>query len=271
MRLLYVLLFLSVNTLFAQQDLTINELDYFEMQGLNVMVFSDFYPEGHQTGVTIIQRGVRVAANGDLRLEASPGQWSPVPAMGKKTVDKETQTITQQLWYPDSSRNRTGFNPIDYPDLTFTYDVKITALKQNSFKISVDLEDPLSDEWIGKIGFNLELFPGDLFGKAYLMDDRGGIFPAQPNGPVKEYNGEYLGVPLARGKKLIIAPEEEKQRIEIETKTELLELWDGRTNHNNGWYIVRSIVPSGATTGAVEWIVTPNVVAGWQYANSFLQ
>ena len=27
-----------------------------------------------------MQQGVRVAANGDLRLEPTPGQWSPMPA-----------------------------------------------------------------------------------------------------------------------------------------------------------------------------------------------
>ena len=265
MRLTILVLLLLFNPLSAQQNLMINDQDYFEMQGLNVMVFSDFYPEGHQTGVTIIQHGSRVAANGDLRLEASPGQWSPVPALGKRMVDKEVHSITQQLCYPDSSRNRRGFNPIDYPDLTFTYDVRVTALQKNSFQITVDLDNPLPAEWIGKVGFNLELFPGLLFGKAYLMDEQGGIFPAQPNGPVKDYHGEYLTVPLATGWKLVIAPEREEQRIEVESKASALELWDGRSNHNNGWFIVRSLVPAGITKGAVEWIITPYVVPGWQY------
>jgi hypothetical protein len=177
MKLSPFLLLLAANLAYAQQNLIINDKDYFEMPGLNVMVFSDFYPEGHQSGVTIIQHGTRVAANGDLRLEPSPGQWSPIPAKGKRTVSKETNTITQQLWYPDSSRNRRGFNPIDYPGLAFTYQVKVTALDKNSFKITVDLDKPLPAEWIGKVGFNFELFPGDLFGKTYLVDDRGGIFP----------------------------------------------------------------------------------------------
>ena len=61
----------------AADSLVINDKNYFAMQGLNVTVFSDIYPDGHQTGVTIIQHGSRVAANGDLRLEVSPGQWSP--------------------------------------------------------------------------------------------------------------------------------------------------------------------------------------------------
>ena len=121
----------------AQQSLQINDKGYFEMQGLNVTVFSDFYPDGHQTGVTIIQHGIRVAANGDLRLEASPGQWSPVPKGGKQVVNKENGIISQKMWYPDSSKNRKGFNPIEYPDLTFTYDVDVKSLEGSSFQVTV--------------------------------------------------------------------------------------------------------------------------------------
>ena len=58
----------------AQPLLKLNASGYFEAPGLNVTVFADIYPDGHQTGVTVIQHGVRVAANGDLRLEPSPGQ-----------------------------------------------------------------------------------------------------------------------------------------------------------------------------------------------------
>ena len=34
------------------------------MPGLNVMAFQDIYPEGHQSGVVIIQNGTRVSTNG---------------------------------------------------------------------------------------------------------------------------------------------------------------------------------------------------------------
>jgi len=264
-RLAFALMICFVNQALSQQNLTINDKGYFEMPGLNVMVFSDIYPEGHQTGVTIIQHGLRVAANGDLRLEPSPGQWSPVPKAGKLTVDKEHQKITQRLWYPDSTRNLTGFNPIEYPDLTFQYEVTVTALEGSSFEITVDLDEPLPEEWIGRVGLNFELFPGYLFGKSFLMDDQSGFFPTQPTGPVQGYFGEYLTQPLAKGKRLVVAPEEDKQRLLIESKTEILELGDGRSNHNNGWFIVRSIVPAKVTKSAVEWIVTPNVIADWFY------
>lgn len=110
---------------FSQKSLIINEKGYFEKPGLNVTVFSDYYPDGHQTGVTVIQHGLRVAANGDLRLEASPGQWSPVPKKGKTVIDREIQKITTSLWYPDSSKNRRGFNPIAYPDLVLRYRISV--------------------------------------------------------------------------------------------------------------------------------------------------
>ena len=63
----------------ADLSFLLNDLGYYEAPGINVMVFSDFYPEGHQSGVTIVQCGTRVAANGDVRLEPAPGQWSPIP------------------------------------------------------------------------------------------------------------------------------------------------------------------------------------------------
>ena len=245
--------------------LKLNEQDYFEMQGLNVTAFSDIYPDGHQTGVTVIQHGSRVAANGDLRLEISPGQWSPMPVGGKQTVDKKTQTISQILSYPDPSKDRKGFNPIIYPDLKFTYQVNVTALKDNQFKISVDLEQPLPQEWVGKIGFNFEIFPGEFFGKSWLLDGQSGIFPQQPNGPLVNPHGEFLTAALGTGKKLIVAPDSDKQRMTIESKTGELELWDGRANHNNGWYIVRGVIPANKTRGALEWVVTPHVIKNWIY------
>ena len=170
--------------------------------------------------------------------------------------------------YPDNgiprSRGR-GTNPVVYPDLAFTYRVQVTPGDRGSFHITVDLDKPLPEEWIGRVGFNLELFPGDLFGKSYLMDDRAGIFPDQPVGPMKDFFGEPLAVTMASGKTLVIVPESELQRVSIRSESAPVELWDGRANHNNGWFVVRSIVPGGATAGAVRWTVTPNSIPGWLY------
>ena len=207
---------------------------------------------------------MRVAANGDLRLEASPGQWSPVPAGGDLLVDREKQSISQALSYPDPAKNRTGFNPIIYPDLELSYSVRVQALEGNRFRVSVDLDEALPEEWIGRAGFNFELFPGQLFGKSWIMDGQTGIFPVQANGPIAERNGEWLNEPMARGKKLVVAPAEDLQRLLIEASKGELELLDGRSNHNNGWFIVRTLIPAGATKNAIEWLITPHTVAGWK-------
>jgi endoglucanase len=259
-----ILLFL--NSAAAQEQLIINDKEYLEMTGLNVMLAHDFYPESHQGGVGIIQNGLRVATNGDLRLEPAPGQWQPVPKVGTRQVNRETQEISIRMEYPDPEKNRKGFNPIVYPDLNFAYTLKIKP-DGKSFRIIVDLDKPLPDEWIGKVGFNMELFPGILFGKSYYLDDNFGIFPRQANGPMyKDRDGEWQIVPMAEGKKLTIAPEFDAQRMTIENASgENLQLIDGRGKHNNGWFVVRSLVKKGATTNAVEWLVTPHAIPGWKH------
>jgi endoglucanase len=267
-------------------SLRLSERDYLTEPGLDVIVFDDIYPDGHQTGVTIVQHGTRVAANGDVRLEAEPGQWSPMPAAaGKRVIDRATGAITQALRFPDPTKNGKGFNPIFYPELDLGYKVRVRPEGRHAFRITVDLDRPVPAEWIGKVGFNLELFPTPLFGRAWTLDAAAGLFPrqpdgpverageaaipaprnAQPNGPVQALSGQARAAPLARGKALVVAPEAEKQRLRIESLNGALELRDGRSAHNNGWYIVRQPIAAGATTGAVEWVVTANVLPGWRY------
>jgi hypothetical protein len=247
----------------SSAQLTINESGYYELQSLNIMVFDDFYPEGHQGGLTIIQHGTRAAANGDVRLEPSPGQWSPVPKVGERKIDKEKGIITVNLWYPDSSRDRKGFNPVIYPDLKFNYTIKTEAI-DNSIKVTVTLEKPLPGEWSNKVGFNLELFPGHLFGEHYLMDGKSGIFPRQANGPMTLDPDKNLQIiPLAIGKELIISPGSEEKEIKFISSKNPLQLIDGRGLHNNGWFVLRSTVSPGVTEDAIEWIITPKVNTSW--------
>ncbi len=68
----------------AAQDFQLLPEGYFNCKGVDVMAFSDFYPEGHQGGVCVIMNGQRIATNGDIRLEATatppslPPAWEPV-------------------------------------------------------------------------------------------------------------------------------------------------------------------------------------------------
>jgi endoglucanase len=264
-----LLAILAVCVLKAQEGqgpmLRLNDKEYFELPGLNVMVFQDIYPEGHQAGVSIIQNGVRVATNGDIRLDPTPGQWQPMPKQDKREVQKEANEITTWLSYPDPARNRKGYNPIDYPDLNFSYQVRVRGEGQG-LRIVVDLDQPLPAAFVGTVGFNLELYPGSLFGKTWYLDEHSGIFPRQGNGPDQiEKNGEVQPVPLASGRRLSIAPEIDAQRLLIESRTGDLQLYDGRNKHNNGWFVVRSLVAAGATKGAIEWVVQPHAIPDWRY------
>ncbi|MEJ2054290.1 MAG: glycoside hydrolase family 9 protein [Calditrichaceae bacterium] len=277
-----IIMVLCFNIGYSQSDnegLKIGEGSYFEMPGLNVLVYNNTFTEGHQSGVEIIQHGVRVATNGELRLSPSPGQWQPLPKLGVgyeargvspqgvelegRVVDKENNIISLPCSYPNESRDRKGFNPIIYPDLDINYKVSVKA-EGKTFTITVDLDKPIPEEWLDRVGYTLELFPGDLYGKTYFMDDSAGVFARQAHGPAyfNETN-EAEQVPFATGKKLVIAPEDNKMRMTIESKNSTLQLLDGSFKHNNGWFVVRSLIPAGAAKGAVQWKISPNVIPGW--------
>ena len=82
------------------QQFKLNDAGYFNREGVDVMAFSDFYPEGHQGGISIVMNGQRIAANGDIRLEPTPGQWQAVPKQLSRKVNGNS--IETTLCYPDS-------------------------------------------------------------------------------------------------------------------------------------------------------------------------
>lgn len=276
------------------QNFTLTESGYFRNNGVDAMAFNDYYPEGHQGGISLIMHGKRIVTNGDIRFEPTPGQWQPVPKqISREIVDGR---IVTRLAYPDSSRHETGFNPMFYPDVQLTYSVTLEA-RGESLVVTVDLDKPIPEEFIGKAGFNLEFFPGDLFGKPWLMDGDGGIFPQQANAPL-EYSDTYLehkgdfhkegmphadidrlngkgyspltadnivAAPYAEGRCFVSCPDDPYSRLKITSETAPLKLYDGRLNHNNGWFVLRSEIPAGATKGAIVWHLEPNVVEDWRH------
>jgi len=266
-------------------EFVLNSRGYFQSRGVGVMAFQDTAPESHQSGVILVMHANRLATNGDLRLEPTPGQWSPVPKVVSRELDREAGEVRTRLAYPDESQHHRGFNPLHYPDLELRYQVRVRA-EGDAIRLSVDLDEPLPEKWLGQVGFVLELSPADLFGKTWLMDEQSGIFPRQPYGvslpkgetpqPQLLPDGDLKGlkplpnhkaqpVPLASGKRLIVAPEADEMRLNIESHTGELELHDGRNQHQNGWFIVRDRVPAGATEGAIEWTIRPNVIPDWIY------
>jgi hypothetical protein len=278
----------------SAQTFQLNSDGYFNAGGTDVMAFSDFYPEGHQGGVCVIMNGHRIATNGDIRLEATPGQWQPVPKQLSRRV--EGGKIITTFCYPDSSRHLTGFNPMVYPDWHVNYTVTVEP-QGKSILVTVDLDKPVPDFLLGKAGFNLEFYPGELFGKPWLMNDQSGIYPQQPNTPLLQvptnrgHDGNYfagrgqkanltqldgtgysplraddiIASPYAIGSKFTSRPDDRSQRLTVESLTGDLKLYDGRMNHNNGWFVLRSEIAPGATKGAVRWLITPAVDETWRY------
>ena len=292
---LAVFILLTITVRLSAQQFQLNSTGYFNNQGVDVMAFNDFYPEGHQGGVSVLMNGHRVATNGDIRMEATPGQWQPVPKQLSRKV--EGNKIITTLCFPDSARHMTGFNPMVYPDYVFNYTVT-TEAQGGSIVVTVDIDKPVPQELLGKVGFNLEFFPGSLFGKPWVMDGQSGIYPQQPNSPLaftkqnfgfdgnfhdgkkpmadpKQLNGttsyspliadDIISEPYAVGKKFTSRPDDPYSKLTVESLTGDLKLYDGRMNHNNGWFVLRSEIAEGVTKGAVKWIITPNIVYNWLY------
>ena len=265
--LIPLLIMMVFQWLSAGEKLQINEKDYFDTQGLSVFAFTALYTEGHQGGIDIIQHDNRIATNGNLYLQPTPGQFQPVPKLLNKEILRDKNKIIVTLQYPDSSRMTPNFNPMIYPEMNLVYDVVIEAI-DDYFTITVNLKTPLPKAWVGKVGFNLEFYPGDLFGKSYYMDEKSGTFPRFVNSEaIQDNDDEFEAKPMAVGKKLTIAPENPYQTLTIESGSAELQLLDGRLKHNNGWFVVRSLVPENATDKAIQWEVKPNIVDGWKYGS----
>ena len=64
----------------------------------------------------------------------------------------------------------------------------------------------MPDAFAGSVGFNLELFPGILFGKTFATESGAGIFPRQPNGPGAIDDPGLCRELIARGVTLDLCP-----------------------------------------------------------------
>lgn len=234
------------------RNLVVKGDGYFCTQGLEVLVFNNFYDgnfsDAKISGVEIIQHGVRTATNGDVRLSPTPGQWDPVPVMTKRSVGADSNLVVVSLHYPEYS---------------FTYEIHAQAEKEGVV-LSVVLPKPLPASLVGRAGLNLEFLPSAYFEKTYIMDSSGGVFPLYPSGTMaRNANREIEPEPIVSGTTLVLAPEDPIRRVDIDALKGRLSLYDGRNLAQNGWFVVRSILPPGKTGTVVEWYLHPNVEPGW--------
>lgn len=235
----------------SAQPLTVSPAETLEARGLSVIIdqnkFSPIFFDEKNAGIQLVLHGERIATDGAVRLDKTPEQWAPVPAFISRTRGAEPNQIVVRSAYKDQN---------------LSYAVKVTA-EGDGFRISVDLDQPLPAALEGKAGFNLDFLPSAYFGKTYLTDTAPGLFPRHPTGEMaKDGSGDPL--PLASGAKTItLAPEDPLTRVTITSDAAPLALYDARARAQNGWFVVRSLIPAGAKDNAVVWHVRPNVVKDW--------
>jgi endoglucanase len=259
------------NPLLGQKPI-INDLEYFETPGVNVLVYSNQYNgmffDEKTAGIEIIHHGVRTSTGGAVRLQNTPEQWDLVPEMVDRKVDTVNNTISVEL---------------NYKEYNFNSRISVTP-KGNGIEISVYLDNPLPKELEGKAGFNLEFLPSAYFEKTYMVDGKPGNLPRYPAGNTKiepfsnkipqfkghttfddRGKGEFIvPYPMATGKTILLAPEDPERFVKIAGIDAELMLFDGRNLAQNGWFVVRSLLPSDKTGKVLTWYVEPNAIANWK-------
>ena len=255
----------------AEQDFVLNDSEYFEKQGVNVLVYSNLFNGGFNdeknSGIEIIHHGVRTVQGGAVRLSSTPEQWDLVPATPSRTVNKEDGSIEVAMRYED-----------------YDFDSRVVVkAKGEAFEISVYLDEPLPEKLVGHAGFNLEFLPSQYWGKTYVVDGRPDRFPryaasetvTKPNSEkprqfkgYKTYDdrgtGRYIDpLPLEQGREFIIAPDAPERMMTISSDDSDIMLYDGRMLAQNGWYVFRSELPADKVGKVITWTVEPNSVKGW--------
>jgi len=269
----FAILVCAINTVSAQK-LKLNDLEYFEAPGVNVFVYNNQYNgifnDEKTAGIELIHHGVRTATGGAVRLQNTPEQWDLIPSAVDRKVDKATNTISVTMRYQQ-----------------FNFDSRTTVTpKGDGVVICVYLDKPLPEKLVGNAGFNLEFLPSAYFEKTYVADGKPGIFPLYPSsntemGPlskkIQQYNGHstfddrgkgefIIPKPMVTGNTLVLAPEDPERYVKIQSSTEKLMLFDGRNLAQNGWFVVRSMLPANKTGKVLEWYLEPHGIPNWKRA-----
>jgi endoglucanase len=253
------------------QKLELNDLEYFETRGVNVFVFSNQYNgmffDEKTAGIEIIHHGVRTSTGGAVRLQNTPEQWDEVPSVVERKVDKKENSIVITLRYN-----------------AYNFDSKIKVVgKDKGVEISVYLDKPLPEKLMGNAGFNLEFLPSAYFERTYMVDGTPSIFPKYPSSntkiePISKKIPQFAGhttfddrgrgefivpCPIATGKTIVLAPEDPERFVKIKSLDADLMLFDGRNLAQNGWFIVRSLLPANKTGKVLTWYIEPNAIQNW--------
>ena len=241
-----------VATAQAGAPIQLSERETLEARGLSVLLYHNTYHPtfGDQKlgGLELILHGRRIATNGDVRLRATPEQWDPIPKLTRREADRTASRLVARCSYPAAE--------IDYR-------IEVTP-EADGLRVALHLATPLPERFLGQAGFGLEFLPTAYFGRSYAVDGAFGLFPRHPSGPMElTAGGTAEPRPLASGRELVLSPEDPLTRVRIASESGPLMLFDGRNSAQNGWFVVRTLIPRGKTDDAVVWHVRPNRVQGW--------
>ena len=218
---------LSTLSAYGQQALKLNDSEYFERQGINLFVFNNSFNGGFNdeknSGIELIQHGVRVAQGGAVRLSNTPEQWDLVPKMVSRKVDKEHNAVEVVL---------------RYDDYDFESRVVVTG-EGESARIDVYLDKPVPKFLEGKAGFNMEFLPSQYWLKTFVMDGRLNRFPRYAVGatytrPNSEKPRQFKGFktyddrgtnffvepkPFEKGREIILASDSPERMVKVTSDT----------------------------------------------------
>ena len=253
------------------QDLQLNDKEYFERQGVNVLVFSNSFNGGFNdeknSGIEIVHHGVRTVQGGAVRLNNTPEQWDLVPKMTSRKVDRENNSIEVALRYDD-----------------YDFDSRVVVTSKGAgVEIAVWLDKPVPEALAGEAGFNMEFLPSQYWLKTFVMDGRLNRFPryatsqtiTRPNAQkprqfkgFKTYDDRGTNrfidpLPIDSGHTILMAQDAPERMIRISSTDGMLKLYDGRMLAQNGWFVLRSVLPKGKTGKVLTWTVEPHAIEGW--------
>jgi hypothetical protein len=150
-------------------------------------------------------------------------------------------------------------------------------------EIAVYLDKPVPEKLAGEAGFNIEFLPSQYWLKTFLMDGRLNRFPRYATSqtitrPNSEKPRQFKGfktyddrgtdrfvdpLPLEIGHQIVVATDDPSRMIKITSEDAELKLFDGRMLAQNGWFVLRSVLPKGKTGKVVTWTVEPNAIENW--------
>jgi len=243
-----------------QTGLRLNDREYFETRGLNVLVFTNQYNgmffDEKTAGIEIIQNGIRMATGGAVRLSPTPEQWDQIP----KVIDRKVDKTRRRSRVCCATRPSTST-----PGSSSRPKARASALRLRRQAGTRDARRPA--------GFNLEFLPSAFFEHTYLADGKPGssALSHRPDRDeagatkIQQFEGystfddrgrsEYVrstggrrqdARPRSRGRR---TPHLHSGRLRRASAA------DGRNLAQNGWFIVRSLLSTQTTGKVAEWVV----------------